>query len=479
MKRPTSDRQSVSTAVAAVVVIIVIIVAAVAAVVFFSGTGTGTTSSSSTPSSTTTTSTTSSSATPSTITITFGATLSLTGNLQAFGVEQNWTLNKAVTDINAFGGIPLQNGSHALVKLVVLDDQSNPTIGQSNLQTLVTSDHATIILGELGGVQDSVAQSFASQNQIPYIGPVYISQFKTCTGSCSNSWIFSPFENETNEAHIFLNWFNTVVPASSSVKIAFFGETGDPAAQANTAAGEAYATQLGYTVCTCSDTTFAPLNQPEMTSFIQGAKSANVTAIYGLPLPPDATMMVNTAKTNGFTPKAWLMTRGTAVAPFSVTALGGLGNLSSGVMSAFPWQPAVPYTGMLFGHNESNPVLVRDYEAVFGHPPTLEGVYYTEALVAADAIAAANNLTNVAIRQALRTGTFQTPMGVVNFTPGGQWIQSEADILLMQWQLIGSGPSTIQALQILEPTSIATTNYLIYPFTYWNSTTPQQTRTWP
>ncbi|MGI0084666.1 MAG: ABC transporter substrate-binding protein [Nitrososphaerales archaeon] len=464
MKRLVSDRQSISTAGAAVVVIIVIIVAAVAAVVFLSSPGTSTTSSSSTP---------------RTITITFGATLSLTGNLMAFGVEQNWTLNKAVADINAFGGIPLQNGSHALVKLIVLDDQSKPTIGQSNLQTLATTDHATVILGELGGVQDSVAQSFSSANQIPYIGPVYISQFKTCAGSCSNAWIFSPFENETNEAHIFLNWFKTVVTPSSSVKISFFSETGDPAAQANTGAGEAYATQLGYAVCTCSDTSFTPLSQSEMTAFIQGAKTSNVTAIYGLPLPPDAVMMVNTAKANGFTPKAWLMTRGTAVAPFSVIGLGGLGNLSSGVMSAFPWQPAVPYTGMLFGHNESNPVLVGDYEAVFHHPPTLEGVYYTEALVAADAIAAASNLTNVAIRQALRTGTFQTPMGVVNFTPGGQWVQSEADILLMQWQIIGGGPSAIQALQILEPTSIATTSYLIYPFTYWNSTSTQQTRPWP
>lgn len=483
MNRPTSDSLSISTAVAAVVVIIIIIIAAVAAVVFLypgsnttsSSTGQNTTSVVTTSSSSTSTS--SSSSTP--ITITFGATLSLTGNLNAFGVEQNWTLNKAVADINAFGGIPLQNGSRALVKLVVLNDQSNPTIGQTNLQTLVTSDHATVILGELGGVQDSVAQSFSSQNQIPYIGPVYISAFKSCTTNCTSSWIFSPFENETNEAHIFLNWFKTVVTPSTSVKIAFFGEGGDPAAQANNNAGEAYATQLGYTVCTCSDTSFTPLSQSEMTSFIQGAKSANVSAVYGLPLPPDAVMMLNTAKQYGFTPKAWLMTRGTAVAPFSVTSLGGLGNLSSGVMSAFPWQPSVPYSGMLFGHNESNAVLVRDYEAVFGHPPTLEGVYYTEALVAADAIAAANNLTNIAIRQALRTGTFQTPMGTVNFTPGGQWVQSEGKILLMQWQLIGSGPSTIQALQILEPTNITTTSYLIYPFTYWNSTTSQQTRTWP
>ncbi len=455
MKRPTSSKLSISTVAAAVIVIIIVIIAAVAAVVFFYNPGTSSNV---------------------THTITFGATLSLTGNLQAFGVEQNWTLNKAVSDINALGGILLANGTHVLVKLVVLDDQSNPTVGLTNLQDLVSTYHSTVILGELGGVQDSVAQSFSSQNQIPYIGPVYISAFKTCASPCSNAWIFAPFENETNEAHIFLNWFKTEIPASSSIKIAFFGEANDPAAQYNNQAGEAYAQQLGYTVCTCSDTTFTPLSQSEMTSFITAAKAQNVSAVYGLPLPPDAVMMLNTAKQNGFTPDAWLLTRGTAVAPFAVTSLGGLGNLSSGVMSAFPWQPAVPYTGMLLGHNESNSVLVSDYMAAFGHPPTLEGVYYTEVLVAADAIAAAGNLTNTAIRQALRTQTFQTPMGTVNFTPGGQWVQSESSILLMQWQIVSP---TVQALQILEPTSIATTHYLIYPFSYWASPTSQQTHSWP
>src|SRR5207245_2178125 len=119
----------------------------------------------------------------STIHIVFGATLSLTGPLQAFGQEQNWTLNQAVKDINSYGGIPLRNGSNAMVTFQVLDDATDPTKAQTNLQTLVSQYHSTIILGELGGVQDSVAQNFATQNQIPYIGPVYISSFKTCTTS--------------------------------------------------------------------------------------------------------------------------------------------------------------------------------------------------------------------------------------------------------------------------------------------------------
>ena len=60
-------------------------------------------------------------------------------------------------------------------------------------------------------------------------------------------------------------------------------------------------------------------------------------------------------------------------------------------------------------------------------------------------------------------------MGTVNFTPGGQWVQSEQYILLMQWQNKVISGQTLQTIQILEPTSIATTNYIIYPFSYQNA----------
>ncbi len=456
------SHRSISGTTAAIVVVVIVIAAVGAYVLYAPSTASPSTSSTS-----------ATQAKP--ISIVFGATLSMTGQLQAFGQEQNWTLSLAISMLNKFGGIPLANGSHAFVKLVVLDDKTDPSIAQTNLQTLVSQYNSAVILGELGGVQDSVAQQFASRNQIPYIGPVYTSLAKSCS-DCSNSWIFSPFHNETNEAHIFLNWFRTVDPSTSShnVTIAFFGE-GDPAAQANNLAGEAYAKALGYTVCTCSDLTFTPLSTSEMSSFILSAKSAGAEAIYGLPIPPDAVLMVLTAHQLNYAPKAWLLTRGTAVAPFAISALGGAGNLTVGVMSAFPWQPAVPYAGNLLGHTINNSQIVNEYEAAWHHPPTLEGVYFTEVLVAADAIAKAGTLDRVAIREALRTTTFQTPLGQVSFTPGGQWVQSGKYMLMMQWQNLVVNGATIQALQILEPTNVATTNYIIYPFSWTN----QAHQTWP
>jgi ABC-type branched-subunit amino acid transport system substrate-binding protein len=389
-------------------------------------------------------------------------------------LEDNWTLHQAVNYVNSIGGIPLKNGQHAMVKLVVLDDQSSDTTSLNNYQTLITTDHASVLMGQLGTIDDLIAGNFASQHQIPLIGPYYLSAAKQCNPapSCSNSWVFGTFHNETNEAHIFLNWFKTVDPSTSShnVTIAFFEET-DDSAQANYVSGKAYAQQLGYTVCTCSDTNFQGGSSSEAQSFVNAAKAAGAEAVFGLPSPGDAALLINTAKQVGYQPKAWLLTRGTAVAPFAVPQIGGIGPLASGVMSAFPWAPGLPYSADILGHNLSNPTIVNQYTSAHGGQlPTLEGVYYSGFAVAVDAISQADNLSNVAIRAALRANTYQTFMGPMSFSPGGQWVQSDQYMLMQQWQLVTVNGTAIPELKILEPTNVATTAFIIYPFTFANQT---------
>src|SRR4029077_3082464 len=194
------------------------------------------------------------------------------------------------------------------------------TTSLNNYQTLISTDHAAVLMGQLGTIDDLIAGNFASQHNIPLIGPYYLSGAKQCTPapSRSNSWVFGTFHNETNEAHVFLNWFKTVDPPSTSHHVTIaWSEATDDSAQANYAAGKAYAQQLGYSICTCSDTTFSGGSSTEMNTFISAAKSAGADAVFGLPSPGDAALMINTAKQVGYQPKAWLLTRGTAVAPFA------------------------------------------------------------------------------------------------------------------------------------------------------------------
>ncbi len=152
-----NSTRSVSTTLVVVIVVIILVIAGVGAYAALAPSKTTTSTSSSTSSSSSTTSSSSSASSSSsssapmntTITVVFGASLSLTGPAQPFGLEDNWTLNAGVNYVNSLGGIPLQNGSHAMIKLVVLDDQSSDTTSINNYQTLITTDHAIVLMGQL------------------------------------------------------------------------------------------------------------------------------------------------------------------------------------------------------------------------------------------------------------------------------------------------------------------------------------------
>src|SRR5580704_18732340 len=58
--------------------------------------------------------------------ITLGASLSLTGALGSFGIDQRAGYQQAIADANAAGGVKI-GGTRHKVKLVVLNNQSDPT----------------------------------------------------------------------------------------------------------------------------------------------------------------------------------------------------------------------------------------------------------------------------------------------------------------------------------------------------------------
>ncbi len=78
--------------------------------------------------------------------ITLGASLSLTGSLGSFGVDQRAGYQQAVADANAAGGIKIGGTAHQ-VKLVILNNQSDPTTAAQQVRDLVLKDGAQAVLG--------------------------------------------------------------------------------------------------------------------------------------------------------------------------------------------------------------------------------------------------------------------------------------------------------------------------------------------
>ena len=78
--------------------------------------------------------------------IVIGASIPLTGPLAGFGYFEKWGYQHAVSLANAAGGIKI-DGVQRKVKLIILDDQTNPNTTVNNVQQLITQDHVTALLG--------------------------------------------------------------------------------------------------------------------------------------------------------------------------------------------------------------------------------------------------------------------------------------------------------------------------------------------
>jgi branched-chain amino acid transport system substrate-binding protein len=86
------------------------------------------------------------SATASSGPIVIGASIPLTGPLAGFGYFEKWGYQHAVNQVNAAGGIKI-DGTKRKVKLILLDDQTNPNTSVNNIQQLITQDHVNALLG--------------------------------------------------------------------------------------------------------------------------------------------------------------------------------------------------------------------------------------------------------------------------------------------------------------------------------------------
>jgi branched-chain amino acid transport system substrate-binding protein len=81
-----------------------------------------------------------------------GAPISLTGQLAPDGLDQKWSYEQAVADVNAKGGIFIKAAGKKLpVRLVVADDQSDPAKVTDAMERLIKIEKAELLLSTHGG----------------------------------------------------------------------------------------------------------------------------------------------------------------------------------------------------------------------------------------------------------------------------------------------------------------------------------------
>ena len=97
-----------------------------------------------------------------------GATLSLTGSLARLGSPLEAGYEQEIADVNAAGGIAV-GGTREKLKLVVLDNGSDPSTASSQASRLVRQDHAAALLGSATAQIVTPVALVAEQLRVPFL----------------------------------------------------------------------------------------------------------------------------------------------------------------------------------------------------------------------------------------------------------------------------------------------------------------------
>jgi branched-chain amino acid transport system substrate-binding protein len=345
--------------------------------------------------------------------ITLGASLSLTGALGSFGVDQRAGYQQAIADINAAGGVKIGGTAHQ-VKLVVLNNQSDPTTASQQVRNLVLKDGAQAMLGA-GTPPITVPQALAAETlRVPYLTT------NTPVGAFAagnkSGWKYSwdMFFSEPEQAADIIKAVNRF---PTNRKIALFTDN-EPDGVVERPLYKAAAAANGDQVV--GDFSF-PVGTTDFTSFITSAKAKGAQIVVGQMDPPDAVTLFKQMKSLGYAPKIGIV----AKAADFVSWVKALGNISEGSLLEAVWMPSWNYPGT--AHIEAT------LGKKFGNLGDLgtATAAYSVVKVMVNAFQRAGSTDAAKVNTALGSTNLTTPYGHVQFASNHT---STMRFAVAQWQ---------------------------------------------
>jgi branched-chain amino acid transport system substrate-binding protein len=346
--------------------------------------------------------------------IEIGSSIPLTGKYGSLGAMVKPGYEFAVADINAAGGIYVEEyGVQIPVCLTLYDDESDPTKTVSKMETLFSDDNVVAYLGGAGGDMHAAAAPIAEKNKRPYLGIAFALYSIHQQGY---QYLFSPFPKSPDQTRDVFEVLNTIPEDQRPSKVAIFQEKTDWGIECGTM-WEQYAAEYGYEVVLHEE--YAP-GAGDFSAMILKAKDAEAEVLLTVPNPPDGLAMQKQMAELGWTPKFTLMIR----APENVSWTETLGATGDYATMFAGWHHAETYPGVA--------ELNAKYQDEFGRPADLlTGPAYACVQLLVDAIERAGTLDPDAIRDALATADMTTVVGPVTFNEDGT-----GNVLnpLSQWQ---------------------------------------------
>ena len=266
--------------------------------------------------------------------VVIGASIPLSGPLAGFGSFQRWGYQHAVDQINQAGGLRVGD-SKRKVRLILLDDKTDPNTTSSNTDTLVSRDKVAALLGSCTPSLVVAGAVVADRNRVPMVtGCAPLQAFKSVK---QWQYVWDVFFDEPDLAEAP---FKTLRAAgvTTNNKVAIVHDNGPDGAVVGGQLWPKLAAQYGYTVV--SKQSF-PVDNTQFNSLISNAKATGADVFLIDAVTPQAVTIRKQMASAGYNPQVIVAEKGAEPVQFAQA----LGNLADGVIVGGYWDSSFPYPG--------------------------------------------------------------------------------------------------------------------------------------
>jgi branched-chain amino acid transport system substrate-binding protein len=333
--------------------------------------------------------------------IKIGASVPLSGPLAGFGSFVKWGYEHAVAEANAKGGITI-DGKKRKVKLILLDDKTDPNTTANNTQRLITRDKVDAMLGSCTPALVNAGALVADRQRVPLVtGCDPLGAF-TSVKKWQYAWDLFFAEPELS-ALPFETLKNLGYDSKTNHKFAILHDNGPDGQVVGGKLGPQTAAKYGYKVV--MNQSF-PTDATQFGSLVQQAKSTGADVVFVDAVTPQAIAIRKQMKAAGFTPKVLIMEKGGEPVQFAQA----LGKLSDGVLVGGYWDPSLPYPGAK--------TLSQEFEKETGNTSSQHiADSTTAAQVLLDAIARAGTTDKQKVNDAIAKTDKTYVAGPIKFGP--------------------------------------------------------------
>jgi branched-chain amino acid transport system substrate-binding protein len=330
--------------------------------------------------------------------VVIGASLPMSGPAGSYGPVLRTGYQYAVDQTNAKGGVTVA-GAKRKVKLVVLDNKSDPTLAGQQARTLILKNNAVGLLGGLDNVENIPISSVADRQRVPML--THFAPKQDWLAGNKSGWKYA-WLSFFDEGQASLLPFKTADAIKTNRKVALFINNGTGKTFHDYFKRQAAA--AGYRVVADDSYTLGNTN---FSDAIAKAKAAGAEVVIALGLPPEGIALWKQMKALKYVPK---------FASCDLCANHGawqqvLGALAEGTSAFGWWSPSYKYPG--------TDQIVSAFRGKLGDNEDLTAIVGTStvAQVLLDAISAADSTDGTKINDEIAKTDKTYTLGPIKFGP--------------------------------------------------------------